>query len=320
MRGDRRLGPAGLRRSRRGSPTLDDAARPLSRDRGEARRSAVRHRRRRLQGRPARLAAAARPGRQGAALGARAQIPGRAGRDDLEAIDIQVGRTGKLTPVARLEPVTRRRRHRHQRDAAQCATRSRGSACASATGCVIQRAGDVIPQVRRESDAATRTARPSSSPTIAPNAAREAVREEGEVDVRCTGGLICPAQRVERLRHFVSRARARHRGARRSPIIASFFDDGCCSRPPTSSACTTTRRAGRPRGLGRNRSTNLIAAIEAKRAPAARPLAVRARHPPCRRGDRARPAEGASATLAAAARGRAEAAARRATRSARAPS
>ena len=44
-----------------------------------------------------------------------------------------------------------------------------------------------------------------SSPTIAPNASREAVAEEGEVDVRCTGGLICPAQRIERLRHFVSR-------------------------------------------------------------------------------------------------------------------
>ena len=57
-------------------------ARPLSRDRGEARRPAVRHRRRRLQGRPARLAGAARLRRRGAALGDRAQIPGREGRDD----------------------------------------------------------------------------------------------------------------------------------------------------------------------------------------------------------------------------------------------
>ena len=69
---------------------------------------------------------------------------------------------------------------------------------------VIQRAGDVIPQVVEN---LTRTApgTPFAFPDHCPVCCSEAVAEKGEVDVRCTGGLICPAQRLERLKHFVSR-------------------------------------------------------------------------------------------------------------------
>ena len=134
----------------------------------------------------------------------------------LRAIDIQVGRTGSLTPVARLEPVTVggvvvTNATLHNEDYIRGIGNSgqpirEGRDIRIGDTVIVQRAGDVIPQIldilpeKRPEDSA-----PYAFPHLCPACGSHAVREEGEVVRRCTGGLICPAQAVERIRHFVSR-------------------------------------------------------------------------------------------------------------------
>ena len=272
-----------------------------------ARRPALRHRRRRLQGRPARLAAAARPGRARAALGARPQIPGRARRNHLER-DRHPGRPHRQADAGGAAGAgDGRRRRRHQRDPAQ-SRRDRAARRAARRPRRPPARRRRHPADRRGADPETRRGPPSSSPTIARNAAARRWREEGEIDVRCTGGLICPAQRFERLRHFVSRGALDIEGLGEKSI-AEFLELGWLNEP----ADIFRLRDHRDELVGREgwqaKSVDaLIAAIEAKRAPdAARLLfGLGIRH--VGSGHRARPAEGvrhparACATIAEAAR------------------
>jgi len=194
------------------------------------------------------------------------KFPAERAQTTLEAIDIQVGRTGKLTPVGRLVPVTVggvvvSNVTLHNRDEIGRLGVRPGDRV------VIQRAGDVIPQVvenlTRDEDRA-----PYVFPDHCPVCNSEAVAEEGEVDVRCTGGLICNAQKFERLRHFVSRGALDIEGLGEKSI-QEFLDLGWLDKGPADIFRLKSRRAdllGRE-GWKEKSVDNLFAAIEAKRAP-----------------------------------------------------
>jgi DNA ligase (NAD+) len=193
------------------------------------------------------------------------KFPAEKAQTTLEAIDIQVGRTGKLTPVGRLTPVgvggvIVKNVTLHNRDEIARLGLRPGDRV------LIQRAGDVIPQVI---DNLTRDEprAPYIFPGHCPECHSEAVAEEGEVDVRCTGGLICPAQRVERLKHFVSRTSLDIEGLGEKSI-QELFEIGWLQSP----ADIFRLRKHRDELIGREgwkekSVDNLLAAIEAKREP-----------------------------------------------------
>jgi DNA ligase (NAD+) len=190
------------------------------------------------------------------------KFPAEQAETTLEAIDIQVGRTGKLTPVGRLKPVgvggvmvanvTLHNRDEIARLGLRIGDRVR-----------IQRAGDVIPQVVENLTRAV----PRETyvfPDHCPDCQSEAVAEEGEVDVRCTGGLICPAQRIERLRHFVSRGAMDIDGLGEKSIV-EFVELGWMTGP----ADIFRLKAHRDELIGREgwkekSVDNLLAAIDAR--------------------------------------------------------
>ncbi len=193
------------------------------------------------------------------------KFPAERAETVLEAIDIQVGRTGKLTPVGRLTPVlvggvvvsnvTLHNRDEIARQGLRIGDRV-----------VLQRAGDVIPQVvENVTRDVERVA--FAFPDICPDCGSEARAEEGEVDVRCSGGLVCPAQRVERLKHFVSRGALDIEGLGEKTII-QFFELGWLDSPADIFRLKTRRGEILALDGWQEKSVdNLLAAIEAKREP-----------------------------------------------------
>jgi DNA ligase (NAD+) len=192
----------------------------------------------------------------------------------LHGIDIQVGRTGALTPVARLEPVTVggvvvTNATLHNEDEIARKDVRIGDTVR------IQRAGDVIPQVlgvvpeKRPSPEPEPYAFPKLCPVCGSHAVREVNPRSGKEDVvrRCTGGLICRAQVVERLKHFASRLAFDIEGLG-DKQIELFFERGWIKEPADIFTLARRNRSIRleeEEGFGDLSVRNLFAAIEARR-------------------------------------------------------
>jgi len=193
------------------------------------------------------------------------KFPAERAETTLEAIDIQVGRTGKLTPVGRLAPVlvggvTVTNVTLHNRDEIERLGVRPGDRV------VIQRAGDVIPQVVANLTPDAKRD-PYAFPGHCPRCDSEAVAEEGEVDVRCTGGLICPAQRTQRLEHFVSR-KALDIDGLGSKTIAQFFALGWLESPADIFRLKDRRGDILALEGWQDKSVdNLLASVETRRQP-----------------------------------------------------
>lgn len=198
------------------------------------------------------------------------KFPAEQAQTRLKDITIQVGRTGAMTPVAELEPVTVggvvvSRATLHNEDEIRRKDVRKGDLV------VVQRAGDVIPQIVQ----AVLDKRPADSeayvfPDHCPVCGSAAVRPEGEVIRRCTGGLICEAQAVERLRHFVSRDAFDIEGLGEK-IIREFWDEGMVRRPGDifrlreKDAASLTRLKNR-HGWGEKSAAKLFDSIDARRS------------------------------------------------------
>ena len=209
----------------------------------------------------------------------------------LERIDIQVGRTGAMTPVARLTPVTVggvvvTNATLHNEDYIKGIGNDgqpirEGRDIREGDTVIVQRAGDVIPQIldvvldKRPADA-----EPYRFPHNCPVCGSHAVREEGEAVWRCTGGLVCPAQAMERLRHFVSRNAMDIEGLGEKQIEFFFTTDKAAQRIATPADIFTLRarqdslpdtldgsmrRLDKVEGFGEVSVRKLFAAIDERR-------------------------------------------------------
>ncbi len=193
----------------------------------------------------------------------------------LNAIEIQVGRTGQLTPVAKLEPVTVggvvvSNATLHNEDEIARKDVREGDTV------IIQRAGDVIPQVlgiiedKRPKDSKPYVF-PDTCPACGSHAVREVNPKTGKADAarRCTGGLICPAQAVERLKHFVSRTAYDIEGLGAKQVEA-FYEDGLVMQPAdiftlADRDSRSLKRLKDREGWGETSVRNLFAAIDERR-------------------------------------------------------
>jgi len=193
----------------------------------------------------------------------------------LEDIDIQVGRTGTLTPVAKLKPVTVggvvvQNATLHNEDEIARKDVRIGDTV------VVQRAGDVIPQIVRaipekRPHGARSYVFPHKCPACGSHAVREVDEKTGRQDAarRCTGGLICPAQAVERLRHFVSRDAFDIEGLG-GKHIQSFYEDGLLKEPADIFLLKKRYSAGERaiagrEGWGEQSATKLFEAVDRRR-------------------------------------------------------
>lgn len=193
------------------------------------------------------------------------KFPAEKAETVIEDITIQVGRTGALTPVANLRPVTVggvvvSRATLHNQDEIERLDVRVGDVVR------VQRAGDVIPQIL----AVLKDRRPPNSvpymfPSACPVCGSDTERDAGEVVWRCTGGLICEAQAVERLKHFVSRDAFDIEGLG-TKSIEEFWTDGLIRQPADIFSLARHRDALLDREGWKEKSvSNLIGAIEERR-------------------------------------------------------
>ncbi len=210
------------------------------------------------------------------------KFPAEIAHTRIEAIEIQVGRTGALSPVARLLPVTVggvvvSNATLHNEDYIK-GVDSKGNAIREGRDIragdwvEVYRAGDVIPKIR-DVDLSKRLddSQVYEFPTICPECGSPAVRETGDSVARCTGGMICPAQAVEKLKHFVARGAFDIEGLGAKQIEMFFEDDTLAIKEPADiftleirDADNFTKLKNRD-GWGDRSATNLFAAINEKR-------------------------------------------------------
>ncbi|NKB20212.1 MAG: NAD-dependent DNA ligase LigA [Alphaproteobacteria bacterium] len=193
------------------------------------------------------------------------KFPAEKAQTVLQEITIQVGRTGALTPVANLAPITVggvvvSRATLHNADEIERKGIREGDTV------IIQRAGDVIPQVVEVlQDKRPDDSKPFLFPNHCPECGSLAVREPDEAVIRCTGGLICPAQKLERLKHFVSRQAFDIDGLGGKHIDA-FQAEGLVNTPGDIFRLRENHEQLRKReGWGDKSVDNLLASIEQRR-------------------------------------------------------
>jgi len=194
------------------------------------------------------------------------KFPAEQAQTILNGIDIQVGRTGALTPVAHLEPISVggvvvSRATLHNEDEIARKDVRIGDHV------IVQRAGDVIPQVVEVvKEKRPKNSKPYVFPDHCPVCGSLALREEGEAVRRCTGGLVCKAQNYERLRHFVSRDAFDIEGLGGKHIQA-FLDDDLISTPgDVFRLHEREQEIAEREGWGELSAGNLVKAIEARRS------------------------------------------------------